>query len=211
MKQLLFILIFLVSLSLHGIELLAQQRSVVGSSICSDGNRTTTISVAAPDPQKIYSLFLDGGFIASRYPTKTAESKPIDFGSFKDFGTYTVVEFIKTGIPDQPETGKKINGSVSIFREPKVLIPEKLKIKSGTPVNFQPHSDVPGCTFKWTAKLESGKATGFHKMGEGNISDTLTLVNNDSSCVIYLITPYSPESMGSCAGQPKELRILITK
>jgi hypothetical protein len=211
MKQGLLILILLFSISLHGVELLAQQRSVVGSSICSDGNQTTTISLAAPDPQKIYSLFLDGGFIASKYPTKTTDSKPIDFGSFKDFGTYTVVEFIKTGIPDQPETGKKINGSVSIFRQPIVLVPDKVNIKSGKAVSVQPRADIAGCTIKWIAKLETGKLTGFQKMGEGNISDTLTLMNNDPACVIYSITAYSSEKMGSCAGQPKEFRVWITK
>ena len=214
MKHTLLKFLFIVICCFTNLGIYCQQYSLIGTDICSDGSQTTTISLSGFDPQKMYAIYRDGKFIKAIYPETTEGKDRGTFGSFKNYGTYTAVEFLRSGNPGDPESGKKINGSVTIFRKPKISLPEKLEIKSGNALKFQPQTDLEGCTFKWNAKLESGKAVGFHKTGQGLICDTLTLQNKNkdtAACIIYSITPISPGRLGSCTGQAVDLIVWITK
>ena len=210
MKQTLVILLIILNGCFAGQRIYSQQYSLIGSDICSDGTHSTHIGLSDSDPAKFYALYRDGKFLEVK--SQNSEKKPnaLDFGSYSESGKYTVIEFSRTNLDfNKPENGRKINGNVSINKLPVAYVPKKLEVRSGAPLNYQPKANVEGCTFKWTARLDAGAATGFKKSGAGMIADTILLQGQKPACVIYSITPYSPEYLGTCMGNIQELVVWI--
>ena len=210
MKQTLLMVLVFLGGCLACQRIYSQQYTVVGTDICSDGTRTTHIGLSDSDPAKFYALYHDGEFLAVKRMNTKKTPNTLDFGSFSDAGKYTVVEFAKAN-PDfeKPESGKRINGSVSINAVPVLSVSKKLEVSSGNPLKYMPQANTPGCTYKWTTRLDAGKAKGFRERGEGMITDTIFVQGNQPACVVYLITPFSPEQLGSCMGKSQELVVWI--
>lgn len=210
MKQTFTFLLVILCSCLSGQRIYSQHYSLIGSDICSDGSQSTHISLSDSDPAKFYALYRDSELFEVKKHNSKKTPNVLDFDSYSEPGKYTVVEFSGTN-PDfeKPGNGRKISGSVSIYRLPFVYVPKKLEARSGSPLNYQPKASIDGCTFKWTTRLDAGTATGFRKNGTGMITDTIVLKGTQHACVIYLITPYSPEYLGSCMGNSQELVVWI--
>jgi hypothetical protein len=211
MKQTLAILLLILGSCLLSQISYSQQYTLIGTSICSDGSQSTHVGLSDSDPAKMYALYRDGHFIEVKSYNSGKKPNLLDFGNYSEPGKYTVVEFSGAN-PDfkKSENGRKISGSVSINRIPVLNVPKKFETTSGKPLNYQPKASVNGCTFKWTARLDAGAATGFKKNGSGiMITDTIVLQGKQPACVIYTLTPYSPEYLGSCVGNSQELVIWI--
>lgn len=210
MKQTLLMLLVTLGGCLAGQRIYSQQYSLIGTDICSDGSQSTHISLSDSDPALFYALYRDGQFLEVKSHNSGKTPNLLDFGSYSNPGKYTVIEFSRTNMDfKKPENGRKIKGSVSINSIPVIYVPKKLEVRSGSPLNCQPKASVEGCTFKWTTRLDAGTAAGFRKSGEGMITDTIVLKGTQPACVIYLITPYSPEYLGSCMGNSQELVVWI--
>jgi hypothetical protein len=211
MKQTLTILLFILGSSLLSQRIWSQQYKLIGADICSDGSQSTHISLSDSDPVKFYALYRDGRFLEVKSHKSGTTPNNIDFGNYSETGKYTVIEFSRENLDfEKPEKGRKISGSVSINSVPILYVPKKLEARSGSPLNCQPKASVNGCTYKWTARLDAGAATGFRKSGEGiMITDTLILQGKQTATVVYTITPYSPEYLGSCMGNSQELVVWI--
>ena len=202
--------LFLLTGLFTGRNLHAQEYLVTGTDLCTDGSQSTKIGLSDSDTGKIYTLYHDGKFIGLKSVNLGKAPNIIDFGSFQEPGKYTVVEFTRENLDfKHPEKGRKIRGTISINKLPVQYVPQKLEFKSGTPLNYQPRADIEGCTFKWTARLTKGKATGYKKSGEGMITDKPELQGTEPACVTYSITPISPAQLGSCMGNPLELVVWI--
>jgi hypothetical protein len=210
MKQTLLMVVVILGGCFTGQRIYSQQYLLIGSDICSDGSQSTHIGLSDSDPAKFYALYRDSNFLEVKSHNTGKTPNVLEFGNYSEPGKYTVVEFPRTNTDfAKPEKGRKISGSVSINSLPVAYVPAKLDVRSGTPLNFQPKASVEGCTYKWTAYLKEGAATGFKKNGAGTITDTILLQGKQPACVIYLITPYSPEYLGSCMGNSKELVVWI--
>jgi hypothetical protein len=204
------LIIFIIAGIFPGHHLQAQQYFLTGTDLCSNGSQSTNIGLTDSDPAKMYAIYRDDQLLAVRTINTAKSPNPLDFGQFSEPGKYTVVEFTE-GNPDykHPEKGRSISGTISINSIPVLDVPEKMEIKSGDPYKYQPHANINGCRFKWTTRLESGKAGGYIKSGEGMIADKVVLTGNKPVCIIYLITPFSPANLGSCMGNTTELTVWI--
>lgn len=193
-----------------GCDLHAQQHLITGTDLCSDGAQSTNIGLADSDPSKMYAIYRDGQFLAVRTINDSKSPNPLDFGAFSETGKYTIVEFSNDNADFRhPEKGRTIQGAISIYKKPVMEVPQKVEIKSGELFTFQPVADIRGCSFRWTARLKSGKAAGFKKSGEGMVSDSIVLHDSNPVSMSYLITPYSPEHLGTCTGNTVEMTVWI--
>jgi hypothetical protein len=211
MKQTLLIFNLLLIILFFTHPSYSQEYKIIGSDICSDGSHSANISLSDSDPGKLYALYRDGELLEVRSVNTGKTPNLLAFGNYSDFGKYTVVEFNTQAGTDfkDPGNGRKIPGGISIYRQPEVYISKKIEVRSGTPVNFQPKGSMQGSIFRWTARLEKGKAEGYNKSGEGIINDKIELQGNEPACIIYAITPYGPDELGGCKGNTRELIVWI--
>jgi hypothetical protein len=211
MKQTLTILLFILGSCLLSQRIYSQQYKLIGSDICSDGTQSTHISLSDSDPLKFYALYRDGELTEVKKHNSKKTPNVLDFGNYSEPGKYTAVEFSGANPEfEKPEKGRKINGSVNINKVPVLYVAKKFETRSGSPLNYQPKASIEGCTFKWTARLDAGNATGFKKSGAGlMITDTIVVQGKQLASVVYTIIPYSPDHLGSCMGNNQELVVWI--
>jgi hypothetical protein len=192
-----------------GFNVLAQVEDLMGSDICADGQQSTTIGIAGSSEKKYYALYRNDELFQVRQSGVTGKNQMLSFGTFKEVGTYTAASFeeVKEGFP--AKLGTPVKGKITISPVPVMYMGDTLKIKSGDIFNYAPRADLPGTTFTWTTSVVKGKVSGLGKKGNNAINDTILLNDNNNACIIYSITPHSPDQFGSCSGLTRDLVVII--
>jgi hypothetical protein len=204
-----FILLILVFSCGIGTEIVAQVEDLMGSDICADGQQSTRIGIAGANPEKYYALYHNDKLFQVRQSGVAGQNQMLTFGTFKEVGSYTAASFdeMKEGFP--AKLGTPVKGKITISPVPVMYMGDTLKIKSGEPLNYAPRANLAGTTFTWTTSVVKGKVTGLSKKGNNAINETLQLSDSNSACIIYSITPHSPDQFASCSGLTRDLVVII--
>jgi hypothetical protein len=205
-RKIQFFILFVVMLNR---PVLAQVTEMAGSSICSDGNNSTAISIIHTVPEKFYSLYKDGQLLQMRQSAVKTQENSILFGNFSEPGIYTTAVFDKVVAGFPMSSGTPAKGSIVISQAPVVLPMDSLILNSGEKVNFLPKADTPGSSFSWTSRVQYGKPRGQSKKGTDAIRDVLFADGGTRASVIYSITPYITRQGLLCTGRSRDLVVII--
>ncbi|MCX6276981.1 MAG: hypothetical protein NT004_02645 [Bacteroidetes bacterium] len=187
----------------------AQVGDLTGSDICGDGRQTTSIGISGADAGKYYALYRNDKLFQVRQSNVEEKDNVLSFGNFKETGYYTAVAFENPvkGFPSR--RGKPVNGKITIYPVPTLIMGDTLKIKSGETIHYVPRADLQGTVFTWSAFLKYGKASGFSKTGSSTIGDTIQVEDDRPACIIYSITPHGADHIVSCNGDARDLVVII--
>jgi PKD repeat protein len=94
---------------------------------------------------------------------------------------------------------------ITIFPVNIISSPSTFQVCTGKAVNYTIGSTVPGSTFSWTAKLQSGTATGFSNNSGPVVGDVLVNNGPGNAVVNYTITPQA----NGCTGTPFVLIVTV--
>ncbi|SMC71516.1 PKD domain-containing protein [Pedobacter nyackensis] len=166
------------------------------NAVCFNDNINLTGLITNPTTNTTFQWLGAGTFSPSNDLTTTYSPTP----SERTAGVANIRLRVSTGITG---TCAVIFADISVVIYPNNIstnpIPSRSQeICSGDPATFTPSSFVTESTFRWTAAVTSGTATGFSASGTGNINNNIT--NNSTTQPAVVEYTIIPEANG-CDGE----------